>query len=364
MASVMKQIAVVLVLAGGAYGGWTLWRSQAGQAQEQARRERPAPGVVVAPATLERVERTVAAVGAARPVRSVELATLSEGRITAFGFEGGDLVRAGQMLLRLEDEAERATMQEAEANLTRAQNAFTRAEALYQQRRIAESDFDSARADLRGAEAVLDRARKELEDRTLLAPFDGVTGFRRADVGAVLRANTAIADLADISVLDVDFAIPERHYGEVAIGANVRATTQIFPDAVFSGALTGLAARVDTVSRSFTARARIPNPDHRLPADALMRVTLVLAARESVTAPEEAIVPEGGETFVYVIADDRAQRRPVVVGTRAAGRAEITSGLAAGEMVVVRGVQKVGDGRPVRVLNQPGPAPVAAAPGA
>lgn len=365
MASVVKQIAVVAVLAAGAYGGWTFWQSQSGQAQEQAQRPRPAPGVVVAPVALERVERTVNAVGAARPVRSVELATLSDGRIARLGFEGGEPVAAGQMLLELDDGAERASVQEAEANLARARNAFARAEALYAQRRIAESEFDSARAELSRAEAVLDRARKDLADRTLTAPFAGVAGFRRADVGAVVRSNTPIADLADISALDVDFSIPERFYGEVAVGAAVRATTEIFPGEAFNGAVTAVSARVDTVSRSFTARARIPNPDHRLPADAFMRVTLVLDARDSVVAPEEAVVSEGGATFVYVVADDRAQRRPVTIGARSAGRAEIVDGVAAGEMVVVRGVQKVGDGRPVRVLNpEPAATPVAAGPGA
>jgi membrane fusion protein (multidrug efflux system) len=362
MASVVKQIAVVAMLAAGAYGGWTVWQARSGQAQEQAQRPRSAPGVVVAPVTLERVERVVNAVGAARPVRSVELATLSDGRIARFGFEGGDRVEAGQMLLELDDAAERASVQEAQANLARAQNAFDRALALRDQRRIAESEFDTARAELLRAEAVLERARKDLEDRTLTAPFAGVAGFRRADVGAVVRSNTPIADLADISALDVDFSIPERFYGEVRVGAEVRAATEIFPGEAFGGTVTAVSARVDTVSRSFTARARIPNPDYRLPADAFMRVTLVLAARESVVAPEEAVVSEGGENFVYVIADDRAQRRRVTVGSRSAGRAEIAEGVAAGEMVVVRGVQKVGDNRPVRVLNAPPAAtPVAAA---
>ncbi len=362
MASVVKQIAIVAVLAAGAYGGWTFWQSQAGQAQEQAQRARPAPGVVVAPVTRERVETTVNAVGAARPLRSIELATLSDGRIALFGFEGGEPVEEGQMLLQLDDGAQQASLQEAEANVARASNAFDRATALRDQRRIAESEYDSARAELLRAEAVLDRARKDLADRTLTAPFAGVAGFRRADVGAVVRSNTPIADLSDISALDVDFSIPERYYGEVSVGSDVRATTQIFPGETFLGTVTAIGARVDTVSRSFTARARIPNPDHRLPADAFMRVTLVLAARESVVAPEEAVVSEGGDNFVYVIADDRAQRRRVTVGARSAGRAEITDGVEAGEMVVVRGVQKVGDNRPVRVLNpEPEATPVAAA---
>jgi len=368
MASIARQLAIIVVLAGAGYGGWQLWRSQDAASSEAPARARAAPGVVVAAVALDRVERTVAAVGAARPLRSVALATLSDGRITELGFSGGERVRAGQALLKLDDATERATVQEAQADLDRASNAFDRAYALYTQRRLSETEFDAARAGLSGAEARLERAQKALEDRTVLAPFDGVAGFRMADVGAVVRANTPVADLADISALDVDFAVPERFYGEVRAGAEVRATTQIFPGEAFDGVVTSVSPRIDTVSRSFTARARIPNPDLRLPGDAFMRVTLVLAARQGVLAPEEAVVSEAGETYVYVVAQDRAERRAVTVGARLKGRAEITQGLAPGEMVITRGVQKVGDGRAVRVIEIEGEGAAlsgrAAAPGA
>jgi len=94
----------------------------------------------------------------------------------------------------------------------------------------------------------------------------------------------------------------------------------------------------------------------------------VLAARQGVLAPEEAVVSEAGETYVYVVAQDRAERRAVTVGARLKGRAEITQGLAPGEMVITRGVQKVGDGRAVRVIEIEGEGAAlsgrAAAPGA
>lgn len=359
MAGVLKQLAVVAVMAGLGWGGWQIWQDQHGGAAEPAQSARPAPGVVVAEVRVDRVERTVAAVGVARPVRAVELAVLSEGRVVELGFDSGARVREGQVLLRLDDRAEQAALQEAEASLDRARNAFERSQTLLEQRRIPRADYDNARAELRQAEAQLDGARKELDDRTLTAPFDGVAGYRAVDVGAVVRANTVIAGLTDATALDVDFAVPERFYGEVRTGMPVRAATDIFPGETFVGELTTVGARIDTVSRSFTSRARIPNADLRLPADAFMRVTLVLTAREGVIAPEEAVVAEGGETFVYVVADDRAARRPVRVGARFAGGAEIVEGLEAGELVVTRGLQKVGDGRPVRILETEG-APVTA----
>lgn len=351
MAGVVKQLVVVAVLAGGGWAAYDWWRVSQGGAVEASGPARQAPGVVVAPARTDRIERTVSAVGAARPLRAVELAALSEGRVVELGFQGGDTVTEGQILMRLDDRAQASSLQEAEAGLVRAQNAFERAETLVRQNRVPQSEYDNARAELTRAGAVVDRARRDLDERTLYAPFDGVASFRSVDVGAVVRANTTIAELVDIAALDVDFAVPERFYGEVRSGAAVRATTDIFPGETFEGVLTSVGSRIDTVSRSFTARARIPNADLRLPGDAFMRVTLVLDSREAVLAPEEAVAAEGGATFVYVVADDRVQRRAVTVGARSAGRAEIVEGLADGELVVTRGLQKVGDGRPVRIIE-------------
>ncbi|MGF1660723.1 MAG: efflux RND transporter periplasmic adaptor subunit [Rubrimonas sp.] len=361
MAGILKQLAIIALLGGAGYGGWVAWSGQTGDAPPQAERARQAPGVVVAPAWLERVERTVSAVGTGRALQSVELATLSEGRVVELGFQGGDPVEAGQVLLRLDDAAERARLQEAQAELDRAQSAFARAEELLGRNQIARTAYESAKADFDSASAVVDRAGKELEDRTLRAPFSGVMGYRLLDLGAVARSNTPIGTLDDLTALDVDFSLPERFYGEVGPGAPVRAASEAFPGEVFEGEVASVARRLDPVSRAFTARARIPNPEKKLPAGAFMRVTLVLDAREGVTAPEEAIVAEGGARYVYVVADERAERRAVTIGGRRDGRAEIVDGLAADELVVTRGVQKVADGRPVRILEIEGAeGPVAA----
>lgn len=357
MASVVRQIGVAAVLAAAAAGGWFFWTANSGGAEEDAGRPRPAPGVVVATAAVDRLERVVSAVGAGRPVRSVQLAPSSGGRVTEVGFDGGELVRKGDVLLRLDDTEEQATLLEARAQLQRSRSAFERQQTLKKQGRVTESTFEIADADLSVAAAQVERAQKALDDRTLVAPFDGVAEFRTTDIGGLVMANAPVGALDDISALNVDFSVPERFYGEVGLGAKVRATTEIFPGESFDGELIGVGRSIDTVSRSFTARARIANDSLRLPADVFMRVTLVLESREGVIVPEEAISAEGGARFVYVVADGKAERREVSVGIRRAGAAEIAEGLAAGEAVITRGLQKARDGGPVRVIEDPAATP-------
>lgn len=350
MASMVRQLGVVAVIAAAGAGGWFLWTAHGAAEEERSARERSPPGVVLETAVKDRIERIVAAVGTGRPVRSVELEPSTAGRVTEIGFEGGEEVEAGDLLLALDPVDAEASLAEAKAELERAESAFGRQRTLMRQGRVTESNFEIANAERSVARARVDRARKALEDRTLRAPFDGVARFRTVDVGALVDSDTAIGALDDISSLNVDFAVPERFYGEVELGADVRATTEIFPAERFSGELVGVGRSIDTVSRSFTARARIENEDLRLPADVFMRVELVLETREGVIVPEEAISAEGGERFVYVVKDGRAVQRPVVIGIRRPGGAEIVEGVAVGEEVITRGLQKAADGAPVTIL--------------
>lgn len=356
MAGALRQIFATAVIATLGVGGWQAWSTFGEAAEPESRRSRPAPGVVVEPTRIEQLERTVAAVGTGRPVRSVQLAPSSGGRIVEIGFEGGETVESGAVLLRLDPSNQQSSLTEAEAELRQRQSDFDRQQTLLKQGRVTEAVFENAAAALSIAEVEVARAQKALSDRTLTAPFDGVVAFRTADIGALLDANSPVGALDDISALNVDFSVPERFYGEVQIGSVIRATSEIFPGEVFTGELIGVGRRIDTVSRSFTARARVANPDLRLPADVFMRVTLVLERRDGIIAPEEAISSEGGAAYVYVVTDDKAERRKVTLGIRRAGIAEIAQGAEPGEMVVTRGLQKVRDGAPVRIL-EPTPEP-------
>jgi membrane fusion protein (multidrug efflux system) len=156
----------------------------------------------------------------------------------------------------------------------------------------------------------------------------------------------------DLTALDADFAVPERFFAEVRPGRKVRATTRALPDVVLEGEVVAVDRRVNENTRAFRVRARFENPDQRLPGGLFMRVELVLEARDGLLVPEEALVPQGGGLILYVLDDEnRAQRRVVQVGSRRAGEAEILDGVSIDDRVIVRGVQKVRDGVPVRLTE-------------
>jgi membrane fusion protein (multidrug efflux system) len=134
----------------------------------------------------------------------------------------------------------------------------------------------------------------------------------------------------------------------------VEAEGAAFPGRSFAGKITSIDSRIDKVSRTFKVRASVPNPDRVLPAGMFMRLVVVLSEKDALTVPEEAIIAEADDTFVYLASEQKAVRRSVKLGQRQPGVVEITKGLAAGEKIVVRGSQRLRDGVPIRVVGAEG----------
>ena len=363
----IKLIAFVGVLGVALYYGIQEYGPAASQSTEQAAAgarggpgggggfRRPPPLVEVAQAEVGEVDQIMEAVGTTRARKSIDLASLQEGRVEDVHFDSGDRVNGGQLLVELDKTSQEAALRNAVATLREAQQNLQRTRTLVERGTLALSALETDEAEVERAQADYDQALKELDERTIEAPFPGIIGFRQVEPGARLDTSTVIAQLDDLSEIELDVRLPEMVYGQVARGQLGRARSAAFPERVFEGEVTLIGSRVDAVSRSFTIRLAIPNEDYSLPAGMFMTVSLVLETRDSVLVPEEAVVPEAGTTYIYVVTDGVVERRAVEVGIRRNAKAEILSGVEAGEQVVTRGVQKVGDGRPVRVLGEDAP---------
>jgi membrane fusion protein (multidrug efflux system) len=354
MAGIMRQTLVLGLLVGAGYGGYLAFERYAVAEDVAPSRARPAPVVEVAEVRAAEIERSVSAVGSGSAVRSVELKMLASGRVEHVGFVGGELVEAGAVLVRLDDDSARAALTEAVADLTEARGAFGRSEVLRAQGRVAEAALESAQANLSRAEARVLRAETDLANRSIVAPFDGVIGFPDVEVGSSVGTDTIIAGLDDLSRLSVEFSVPERFFGDVREGARLRAESSIFPGEIFEGAVSGVGRRLDLVSRTFEVRALIDNPGRRLPAGAFLRVELVFDKRQSAIVPEEAVISRNDRSFVFVVEDGKAVERSVELGTRQVGSVEVLSGISAGEKVIVRGTDKVRNGAAVRLPGEGG----------
>ena len=350
--SIFRQLVVLALLAGLAWGGYGYWRTTQESGADAAQGgggPRPAT-VELASAQTRVMQRTVEAVGTTRARRSVEIVPETEGRLVALDIAPGTPVTRGEVLARLDDAIQRADLTEAEAVLQEQSNTLDRLRQLRETNAVSLASVEEAVARVAEAQARVARARRRLDDRVITAPFDGLVGLTAYDVGARVTEGEVLARLDDLSEVEVEFGLPETVFAQVARGQTLIARAAAFPDRRFEGSISEVDSRIDPVSRSFVTRALIPNPDRALPAGMFLSLTLVLDEAERIVVPEEAIVFQAAQTYVFVAEDGTASRRAVGTGQRRDGVIAVTSGLAAGEEVVVRGLQQVRDGAPLNVL--------------
>ena len=351
--SVWKQMLLIVLLAGLAYGGFEVYQTHlAPQPQAEAPADRARP-VSVETARVERrlLQQTIEAVGTTRARRSIEIVPETDGRLVESHIRTGSKVAEGDVLARLDDTIQRADLAEAEAVLTEQQQTVERIRQLRQTNAVSQATEQEAAARLAEAIADRDRALRRLEDRVITAPFSGVVGLTNYDPGARVIEGQVLTRLDDLSEVEVEFALPETVFAQVSTGQNLTARSAAFPDRAFTGAIAAIDSRIDPVSRAFRVRALIPNPDSTLPAGMFLSLTLVLTEHERLTVPEEAIIFQAAETYVFVTEDGTARRRIVTTGQRKDGMIAILSGLEPGEEVLVRGLQRVRDGSPITILR-------------
>lgn len=367
----VKQIVVLAILgavAVGGYYGWQTYGVEADAGKPKGGGKDRAVTVEMEAAAFRSIDVVAEAVGSTRALRTVEITPLATGRVTQVGFKAGDLVKAGDVLLKLDDDIQRADLAEAEARLSDAETALKRSETLKRQNAVATATVESAQTQVSIAKAERDRAVRNLRERVIRAPFAGVVGYSHVELGARVEDGDMVTVLDDLSVVEVEFSLPENLYGKVGVGAPVVADAAAFPDRQFKGTIETFDSRVDPVSRSFKARAKIANDDRALPAGMFVHLSVILNAEQALSIPEEAVVIDGSRAFVFAVVEDgeklRAERRFIEVGRRSFGFVEVKDGIAEGEKVVTRGVQKVRDGMTVQLKKPPAPKPEPAPAGA
>ncbi|MEM7731910.1 MAG: efflux RND transporter periplasmic adaptor subunit [Pseudomonadota bacterium] len=309
------------------------------------------PRVIVETAqTTEFVDR-LEAIGTLRAAETVQISASVTEVIREIGFDDGQVVNRGQVLVELEHAEETAMVDEARAALDIAEREFERARALLDRDTLSESVLQERQRDLSFAEAQLAGALAQEQDRIIRAPFDGVVGLRTVSLGATVRPGDLIVRIDDVSELNLDFSVPATRLASLAPGQKVTASTSALPGETFIGEIQTIDSFVDTITRSVLVRAVVPNSDGRLKPGMLLTVIVDASPRGSVTINEGAIIPLGREKTVFVVSNGSdglvAQRRVVALGARRAGEVEILSGLEPGEQVVTHGTLKVRPGQTV-----------------
>ena len=339
-------------------------RPEGGAAGGPAGAGRPGGGmmavqVVAVPARQQPVTEVVPLVGSIAANESVEVKCEADGTVAEIRFEEGQRVAKGALLVALDETKFQATLEEAEANQKLAEANFKRARQLAEGKLISQAEFEQASATFTMNQATVELRRRNLRDARILAPFAGTVGARLVSPGQVISRQSTLTSLVDLDTVKVEMNVPERNLGQVAVGQRIRFRVDAYPKDAFEGDVYFVSPQLDPATRTALVKARVANPDGRLRAGMFAKLDLAVRLRDdALVVPEPALLSNGDAFSLFVVTPQtNAVLRPVKVGLRLAGKAEVLSGLTNGEVVVVEGHQKLFPGAPVRLAPASAAAP-------
>jgi len=373
---IMLAVVLLIVLALGGYKAFSIY-------QQIQMFTAPKPPITVAAALAEQRQwqERLPAVGSLKALQGVELSLEVEGIVKSLHFDSGQQVKAGQLLLQLNDDQETALLGTAQADLGLAKVDFGRGSQLVGDSAISRGEFDRLSSQYRRNQAVVEQLKAQKIKKSINAPFSGTIGIRQVDIGQYLAAGTMIATLQDTSSLYVDFNVPEQALPKLSLGQQVLLQVAAYPGRTFPASLSAINPKVEETTRNLLVRATLANPDGTLLPGMFANLLILLPnPQPQVVVPESAITYTLYGNSVYVATpkkdkdgkpetDDKgqpqlvAEQRTVQTGERRDGVVVISKGLQAGEQVVTAGQLKLTPGAAIRIGQDKALTPEQGAPG-
>ncbi|MEP4485584.1 MAG: efflux RND transporter periplasmic adaptor subunit [Halioglobus sp.] len=287
------------------------------------------------------------------------------GQVRSIHFKSGDTVAQGDLLLQLDDQLEQDELEREVAKVELAQLDVDRYTTLVKENSASQATLDRAAVNLRTDQASAHAIRTKIDYMAIKAPFPGRLGIRQVNVGQFVQPGTAIVNLQDISVLFVDFSLPEADLPKLSNGLAVELQSDAYPDKTYHAKISAISPQIDPNSRNVDIRATLANPGTELTPGMFAKVTVVTdEVLNAIQLPSVALAYSLYGDMAYVIGDPlegsadsddpkrfKVERRSVEVLARRDDKVAIGKGLKPGEEVVSSNQQQLKDGTIVIVNN-------------
>jgi len=350
-----------LALAAALAGGALYWKS-GGAAPGGGWTMAPAK-VAVATAVQADFPVVLSGIGSLEATRQVLVAAEVDGRVAQILFTPGEAVKAGQLLIQLNDAPEQGELARLQAQARNARALLDRTRRLAPLQAATREQLDQAQADYEQAAADVRRVQALIDQKRIKAPFDGVLGVRRVNLGQFARAGDPLVSLTDGASMYANLTLPEQALGALRVGQPVTVTVDAHAGREFPGKVTTVEPQVDPGTRTVRVQAQLANPDGALSAGMYAHGRISLPDRPGViTVPETAVSYSAYGDSVYVVTPPEAGAAPtpaptptvrqtyVKTGERLRGRVVVTEGLSAGDRVVTSGQLRLHNGAAVEIL--------------
>jgi len=280
---------------------------------------------------------------------SVELSFDAAGIITRVFFEEGSRVRAGQLLVKINDSELQAQLQRASFRLNLAEQRETRQRRLLERGGISQDDYDATLNEVNVLRSEMRLINAQIAKTEIRAPFSGIVGLKYVSPGSYVSPSTRIASLQDIDPIKINFSVPERYLSKISVDDRILFDVQGV-DSTFTGRVYAVEPRINAQTRTLQVRAISENGDELLYPGAFANIELILEQIDNaLMIPTIAILPELNRQKVYLVRDGVVEQAFINTGIRTSSKAQVLSGLERGDTVLTTGLLQVRPGMEVDI---------------
>ncbi len=282
--------------------------------------------------------------------QDVQVSANTAGRIEWLGPREGQKVNKGDLLAKIEVSALKAALEHAEAAYQLADDLCERRRRLYERKIIAKEELDQSETQRKLALTDLEQIKVKYNHGFPKSPITGIINHLYVDVGEYADLGKPLADIVNIDKIKINVQVPELDVRYVKKGQKTPLKIDAFPDRELVGIVDFVAFKADPATKTFLVRSVIDNPAHDIRPGMIGRLAFVRKViPDAIVAPLFSLVDKGGERIVFVEEDGVVQSRTISIGVIEGDRVQITSGLNAGDHLIVKGHTEVEDGMKVIV---------------
>lgn len=360
----IKRMVIMLIVIGLILGGIFGFQAFKNRmiAAYLANLKAPPQTVSTITAAMSAWQTTLQSVGSFNAVEGASLSAQVLGIVQNIGFQDGQDIKKGDLVVQLLADQQIATLQQYQASATNAQITYDRDSKLIKTNTIPQSQVDSDLAALKAAQAQVVAQQALVDQYSIKAPFDGRLGVKLVSLGQYLAAGTAVVTLQSLDPIQLDFSMPQQALSQLQVGQAVTAMVDAYGKQAFDGKITAISPLVDSQSRNLTIRASFANPDHKLLPGMFGTVSVVVGApQDYISLPQTAVTINPYGNVVYIVTDKGkgpdgkpqlvANQAFVTTGQARGDQIAVTKGVSVGQEVVTSGQLKLSNGSPVIVNN-------------
>jgi len=331
--------------------------------------EPPAVPVEVTEVEEQTVQKPVTLVGTVEPARRSVVASEIAGIVENYTIQEGDFVKKGDLITELRTDVIKIKLREAQnakqeanaryqlakQNLDRFKMLEQKGVASKQQLDDALSERDAWLAKRSQLEEQTMKQEYDLEVSKIVAPFNGFISRELTEVGQWVSEGGAIVEMVDLDNVEIMVDVPEQYISQMKVGDTATANIDSIPDLIIEGKITSIVPQADKSARTFPVRIMVSNAEHVIKSGMLARVSFLVGEPSLVKlVPKDAIFEQNKINFVYVVNNGSAQPVQVDKGISYNDLIEVNGPIETGQLVVIRGNERLRPGQPVNVMNQDG----------